>query len=345
MNMILPGVLSTLRDFPLSRKTLKGVADEIFLRDKRRSIPRPWTGARRWLIIMKIDLHIHSNYSDGKMSPSEILAEADRRGVKFLSITDHDSIDGQDSARTLAAEYGIGYLTGVELNISFSHPAYRQGKAVSLDLLGYEFNITSPPLVKKLIALREFRRSRAEQILQKINEEFMKEGRELFTEKDLAAIESTVDGAFGRPHIANYMVAKNIVATRQEAFDRYLVRCNVPKMPVSLPEAADLIRGAGGKVFLAHPADPNGTSLVALTRKTKEQHRIIREEMRPYLDGIECWHSRHDQGLREAYLNFARENGLMVSGGSDCHQNPLILGTLDIPANVIRQFGLKVNGE
>jgi len=295
--------------------------------------------------MMKIDLHIHSNCSDGKMNPREILFEAHRRGVKFLSITDHDSIECQGTAKTLAAEYGIVYMTGLELNIAFSHPGYRQGKVFSLDVLGYQFDVTSPPLMKKLKALRDFRRKRAEMILEKINEEFSREGRVHFTGKDLEAIENTVDGAFGRPHIANYMVEKKIVASRQEAFDRYLVKCNVPKMPVSLPEASELIREAGGKVFLAHPADPNGTSLAAMTGKINEQHKIIEETMLPYLDGIECWHSRHDRHTRNAYLNYAREKGLMFSGGSDCHQNPVILGTLDIRADLVDQFGLKVNGK
>ena len=278
------------------------------------------------------------------MSPDEIFVEADKRGVKYLSITDHDSIECQESALKLAAEYGIGYLTGLELNISFSHPRFRQGKAVSLDLLGYQIDINYSPLVKKLVALRDFRRTRAEKIMEKINEEFTKEGRELFTERDMLEIESTVDGAFGRPHMANYMVAKNIVATRQEAFDRYLVKCNVPKMPVSLAEASELVRGAGGKVFLAHPADPNGTSLMAFTGEINEQINIIQEDMMPFIDGIECWHSRHEQNTRDAFLNFAKKNGLMTSGGSDCHQNPIILGSLDIPADVIRQFGFEIEG-
>jgi predicted metal-dependent phosphoesterase TrpH len=294
---------------------------------------------------MKIDLHIHSNCSDGKMSPKEILAEANKRRVKVLSITDHDSIDCQESADVLAAEYGIGYITGLEMNIVFSHPKYRQGKVVSLDLLGYQFDTAHPPLVKKLTDLRHFRKTRAEEILEKINMEFSKEGRRPFTERDLAEIENTVDGAFGRPHIANYMVAQGIVTTRQEAFDRYLVKCNVPKMPVSLSEASALIRQAGGKVFLAHPADPNGTSLAALTGEISEQHGIIQETMLPYLDGIECWHTRHDKGTRKAYQAFAQKNGLMMSGGSDCHQSPVILGKFDIPEDIIKSFGLKVNGE
>ena len=290
---------------------------------------------------MKIDLHIHSrDCSDGKMTLPEIFKEAHHRGIKVISITDHDSIECQEAARALADRYDIQYITGVELSISFSHPRYRNSKPIPLDMLGYEYDINNLPLRQKLEEMREYRRKRAEQILEKINQELVKENLEAFTNKDLEAIEETVDGAFGRPHIADYMVKKGLVSNKQEAFDRYLVRCNVPKMPVSLEEASNLIRGAGGKLVHAHPSDPNGTSLVALTRSLDEQHRIIRESMLPYLDGVECWHPRHDAETRAAYLEFARQEGLIVTGGSDCHQQPVIMGTADMPTYVANQFDL-----
>ncbi|MBW2170268.1 MAG: PHP domain-containing protein [Deltaproteobacteria bacterium] len=290
---------------------------------------------------MKIDLHIHSkDCSDGKMTLSEIFKEAHHRGIKVISITDHDSIECQETARALADRYDIQYITGVELSISFSHPRYRNSKPIPLDMLGYEYDIHNLPLRQKLEEMREYRRKRAEQILEKINQELLKGNLEAFTNKDLEAIEETVDGAFGRPHIADYMVKKGIVSNKQAAFDRYLVKCNVPKMPVSLEEASNLIRGAGGKLVHAHPSDPNGTSLVALTRSLEEQHQIIRETMLPYLDGVECWHTRHNAETRAAYLEFARQEGLIVTGGSDCHQQPVIMGTIDIPSYVAEQFGL-----
>ena len=290
---------------------------------------------------MKIDLHIHSrDCSDGKMTLSEIFEEAHRRRIDVISITDHDSIDCQETAARLASEYGMSYLTGVELNISFSHPGYRNSKPVSLDMLGYQFDTNNGALKQKLRELREYRRKRAEKILEKINEELVKENLEAFTSKDLEAIEESVDGAFGRPHIADYMVKKGLVRGKQEAFDRYLVRCNVPKMPVSLEEASKLIRGAGGKLVHAHPADPNGTSLVTLTPSLEEQLHIIREAMLPYLDGIECWHSRHSPEAVSAFVSFAQQEGLIVTGGSDCHQQPVIMGTMGIPPYVAEQFGL-----
>ena len=290
---------------------------------------------------MKIDLHIHSkDCSDGKMTLPEIFKEAHRRHITVISTTDHDSIDCQETAMTLADGYHMQYITGVELSVSFSHPRYRDSKPVSLDMLGYGYNINYLPLREKLQEVRAYRRKRAETILEKINDELKKEKQEPFTDKDMRAIEETVDGAFGRPHIANYMVLKGLVSNKQEAFDRYLVKCNVPKMPVSLEEASELIRGAGGKLVHAHPADPNGTSLATLTRSIEEQQQIIKEFMLPYLDGVECWHTRHDNETRSSYLKFARQEGLIVTGGSDCHQQPIIMGTVDIPSYVKEQFGL-----
>ncbi|MFO7601070.1 MAG: PHP domain-containing protein [Candidatus Desulfacyla sp.] len=289
---------------------------------------------------MKIDLHIHSNScSDGKLTLSEIFKEAHSRNIGLISITDHDNVVCQGTAESLASEYGMRYLSGVELNIVFSHPRYRDGKSVSLDVLGYQYDPHDSPLTDKIGELIVHRRHRAEEILDKINREFRKRGLAPFTEKDLEAIEETVDGAFGRPHIANYMVKKGIVATRQEAFDRYLVACNVPKMPLSLEEASTLIRGAGGRLMLAHGNDPNGTSLVSLTTSIQEQCRIIREAMLPFLDGLECWHSRLSPETTSAYIALAREEGLMVTGGSDCHQDPIIMGTVDVPTYVAGQFG------
>ena len=113
-------------------------------------------------------------------------------------------------------------------------------------------------------------------------------------------------------------------------------------MPLPLPEASRLVREAGGKLILAHPNDLHGTSLVALTSSLEEQQRIIRDSMLPYIDGIECWHSRHDPDTIAAYLEFAGKEKLMVTGGSDCHQQPLLMGTVNVPTYVAEQFGFIV---
>jgi len=288
---------------------------------------------------MKIDLHIHTRTcSDGNLPIEEVFEEAKNRNIDLISTTDHDSIDCQERAITLARKHGISYITGVELNVTFHHP--ESNKDVSLDFLGYGYDIDNQELKSKLQLLKEHRKRRARQILKNLNVEFDKEGIARFTEEDLRKIEDSVDGVFGRPHIANYLMEKGIVKDKQEAFDKYLVKCDVPKYPLSLAEASKLIRNAGGVLVHAHPNDPHGTSLVSITRDLEEQTRVIGKYMLEYIDGVECWHSRHDEKTTAHYIEFAKKHNMLMTGGSDCHQKPLLMGTLDIPDWVAEQFKL-----
>jgi len=290
---------------------------------------------------VKIDLHVHSkNGSDGMWPLEQIFTEAARRGLGLISITDHDSLGGQQEARQRARRHGIRYLTGVELNVTLVHDRWTAGKPASLDFLGYGIDIGNRPLNGKLDELRGYRKKRAEMILDNINGEFRKEGRALFTHHDMDAIEKSVDGSFGRPHIAGYLIEKGIVANKQEAFDRYLVKCDVPKMPFSLEEASGLVRDAGGRLVIAHPNDPNGTSLAVLVRSLPEQADMIRDIILPFIDGIECWHTRHDAKTSSFYREFVREHALIATGGSDCHQQPVLMGSVDVPDCIADQFGI-----
>ena len=287
---------------------------------------------------MIIDLHIHSQSSDGAFTVEEIFKEAQLRNIEFMSITDHDSIGCQETAISLAEKAGIRYVSGVELNVTFSHPNYRKGKAVSLDFLGYQFDAKNKALADKLQQMAKYREERAAKILSNLNVEFEKEGIEQLTKRDFEEIQNSVDGALGRPHIADYLVKKGIVSNRQEAFDKYLVQCNVPKFPLHLEEASTLVHNAGGKIVLAHPNDPYGTSLAKLTESLPEQTAIIEEAMLRYIDGVECWHSRNDAQTTDHYVKFAKEHGLLMTGGSDCHQKPVVMGTVKIPEYVASQF-------
>jgi len=287
---------------------------------------------------MRIDLHIHTKTcSDGNLTIEEVFKEAKKRNIDLMSTTDHDSVDCQERAITLAKEYGIIYVTGVELNVTFQYPP-EPDRSVSLDFLGYQYDIYNQALKTKLALIRERREIRAREILDKLNIEFDKESIPNFNEEDMKKIQDSVDGVFGRPHIANYLVEKGIVRSHQEAFDKYLVKCDVPKFPLSLAEASTLVRNAGGMLALAHPNDPNGTSLVAITSDLQEQTKIVEEYMLEYIDGVECWHSRNDAKTTAHYLEFARKHRLRMTGGSDCHQKPILLGTLDIPDYVAEQF-------
>jgi predicted metal-dependent phosphoesterase TrpH len=284
---------------------------------------------------MKIDLHIHtSTGSDGTMTLEEVFDEAERRHIDFMAITDHDNIEHQGKAIELAAAKNIRYITGVELNVTFPY----RGKSVSLDFLAYGYDHNNPALKKKLCLIKEHRERRAQQIMANLNAEFKKEGLPLFTDNDLREMQADIDGVLGRPHIADYLIRKGVVSDRQEAFDRYLVKCDVPKYPLGPEEAAALVRKAGGVIVLAHPNDPNGTSLISITRNLNQQTEIIRKHMLEIIDGIECWHSRHDAATTRHYIDFCRKHDLIMTGGSDCHQKPVLMGTVDVPEWVAGQF-------
>jgi predicted metal-dependent phosphoesterase TrpH len=290
---------------------------------------------------MIIDLHIHSkSCSDGNLTVEEIVREAKTRGIGLMSITDHDSIGCQEQAMALARQNGIRYISGVELNVTFSHPRCREGKSISLDFLGYQFDVKNRELKDKLQQMAKYREERAAKILDKINAEFEKEGIEKLTKNDMKKIQDSADGVLGRPHIADYLVEKGIVRTKQEAFDKYLVKCDVPKYPLYIEEASRLVRNAGGIIVLAHPNDPHGTSLASLTKSLPEQTEIIEESFLRYIDGVECWHSRNDLQTTKHYVEFAEEHELIMTGGSDCHQKPILIGAVKVPEYVAKQFKL-----
>ena len=114
---------------------------------------------------MTIDLHIHSNASDGKLTTEELITEAKNRKIGFMSITDHDNISCQSVAIVAAKKAGIEYITGVELNVTFSNPKYKEGKPFSLDFLGYQFDHQNKALQDKLLLMAKYREERAAKIL------------------------------------------------------------------------------------------------------------------------------------------------------------------------------------
>jgi hypothetical protein len=284
---------------------------------------------------MKIDLHIHtSTGSDGAMTLEEVFGEAEKRGIGLMSVTDHDAISHQGKAVALAAAKNIRYITGVELNVT----AMFNNKATALDFLGYNYDFNNRALKEKLQIIRDHREKRARKIIDNLNAEFTKESRPLFNDGDLRKMQDGIDGVLSRPHIADYLVKKGVVADRREAFNKYLVKCDVPKYPLPPQEAATLIKNAGGRLILAHPNDPNGTSLVSITKDLNEQTKIIEDNFLEYLDGIECWHSRADAATSRHYADLCKKRGLMMTGGSDCHQKPVLIGTVNVPDFVAGQF-------
>jgi len=253
---------------------------------------------------VNIDLHIHTNASDGSCSPSEILALARKRRLGAIAFTDHDTIDGVRAVAGGRELDGICFLTGVEITVQ-TPPAFDLSD--SLHLLGYGIRIDDPGLGELLSTLKKARDERTPRIIQRLENLGM-----ALSYEELA-------GAFpgpqlGRPHIAQLMIRKGYVSSIDEAFDRYLSSgkpAYVDKARVSYNQAARAIRHAGGLAVLAHPGlyDLPGGQLDPLIRHLKEGG----------LRGIEVYYPEHSKAQVARYEALAEKYALLVTGGTDFH--------------------------
>lgn len=244
------------------------------------------------------DLHTHSTASDGQYSPAALVRLAKDRGIETLALTDHDTLDGLDEAVSAGKQTGVQVLRGIEL----SAREYR-----GLHILGYCISPGAPGLQKLCEEMKQGRNERKYRII-----EFL---REKGVEISLAEVEELAGGGIiARPHFARVMVRRGYVKTTGEAFDRYLDTAEYKRIERKKPDArtcVEAIRGAGGKVSLAHPYQTGlaGDALDGLVR-----------ELAGYgLDAIECYYPRHTPRQQEFYLSLAQKYGLHVTGGSDFH--------------------------
>jgi predicted metal-dependent phosphoesterase TrpH len=240
------------------------------------------------------DLHIHSHYSDGTLSPIEIVDRAKEKDLTAISITDHDEIKAIPPARTYGKERDIMVLSGVELSAIF--------KEVEIHVLGYLFDIHNGALNEMLRKMKEYREKRAKEILRKL-EDFG------FNIEFQAVKMLSGNGTIGRPHIAQAMLETKNIRKYKEAFEKYIGNgkpCNVPKFRFDPQEAIDLLRKAGGVSVLAHPGNIN-------------EREIFDELINIGFDGIEVWHPDHSTSQISEFLTTALEKNLLTTGGSDNH--------------------------
>lgn len=284
----------------------------------------------------KVDLHTHSIASDGEDSPKTIIRIAQDRRLDLISITDHDSVAALEEASVEAKERNVGFVTGVELSVTFRHPLYSNGnKDVELHLLGYGFDATNRPLIRSLDEFASYRIWRAGEIVKRVNTVLSEEQHPTITSTEFDRLQKTVEGSLGRPHLARLLIAKRIVTTKQEAFDRYLVSCDVPKKQLSLKDGAALIRDAGGIAVLAHPCGDDHFSLKKITNDIARHAEII-ESMRSYIDGIECYYWNQDASQSQNYVGIAKELGLVITAGSDHHGGSERdrMGRIEVPTEI-----------
>jgi predicted metal-dependent phosphoesterase TrpH len=249
---------------------------------------------------LRVDLHSHSNRSDGVLTPSALVERAAAQGVELLAITDHDTTAGVAEARDAAQRFGLRLIAGVEISVSWGGQV--------LHVLGLNVDPDHPELAEGLRRQERVRVERAERMAAR----FERAGVTGALEGARAIAGDTVPG---RSHFARFLVEAGHARDMERAFKRYLVRgasCYVACQWASLEEALSWIAGAGGQAVLAHPA----------------RYRMSRTALRRTLEafsaaggaGLEVISGNQDREVTTALAAHAREFGLLASSGSDFHQ-------------------------
>lgn len=242
----------------------------------------------------RIDLHIHSTFSDGNKTPAEILELAREKNLIAFSITDHDNIGAYSEVKKLRRKDDPEIIIGVELSTG------RGGE--DLHILGYFMDPDSEIFLTRLKGFRKIRNSRGARMLK----ELKKLGIDIPIElvKNLAG-----QSAIGRPHVAQAMVQTGAVKNMDEAFVKYIGLhgpAYIPKANLSPKEAIELIHGAGGLAFMAHP-------------RIAGAYNYIDEFIGYGLDGIEVYHPYHYSNHVRAFAKIVKDKAILASGGSDYH--------------------------
>ncbi len=250
---------------------------------------------------MRIDLHTHSNVSDGTDTPAGLVTKAQAAGLDVVALTDHDTFAGLDEAADAAGRLGIVLVRGAELSC--------RAQGASVHLLGYAMDEQHPALTRELVEVRRGRTDRVGPVLAKL--------AKLGVHLTLDDIRVQVGGSpsAGRPHIADAMVAAGYVRDRREAFDRYLADggpAHVNRYSIELGQGIDLVHAAGGRAVIAHPW---GRS----SRRVLPPDQLARLVADHGLDGIEVDHQDHPAPVRDELRALAVDLGLLITGSSDYH--------------------------
>ncbi|MCU1564894.1 MAG: Phosphatase [Arthrobacter sp.] len=258
---------------------------------------------------MRIDLHAHSNVSDGTQAPADVVAAAAEAGLDVIALTDHDSTDGWAEATLAARDRGVALVPGMEVSC-------RTVEGISVHVLSYLHDPAHPGLLEEITKAKDARHTRAQRMVSLLAEDYP------LTWDDV--IHHVAPGAtLGRPHIADALVAAGVVEDRSEAFSailtsrsRYFVQHYAPDPAL----AVGLVRAAGGVPVFAHP--------VASARGRIVGEQTYREMIDAGLAGLEIYHRDNPEEGREFLRRLAERHGLLVTGSSDFHGagKPNVLG-------------------
>lgn len=260
-----------------------------------------------------VDLHTHTIASDGTLRPRELVAEAAKRGVRVLAVTDHDSTEGLAEAIEEARRHPpLTIVPGIEINCDV--------EGAEIHILGYCMDYEAPWFQEFCRAQRQERRAR----VYRMAERLAALGMPIDVERVFALVQ---EGSAGRPHVARVMVERGYVKTVREAFDKYLAAdkpAHVPRKKLTPEDAVRLLRRAGGVPVFAHPG-------------LSDRDELVPALVAAGLMGIECYYSEHSATQRGAYVDLCRRYDLVATGGSDFHGPSVraaVLGNPTVPLAV-----------
>jgi len=254
-------------------------------------------------------LHTHSTASDGDFSPSNLIKEAQKREIRVLALTDHDTLGGLEAASGEAKAAGIGFVPGIEISINWvgAEGVSGLGPGGEMHLLGLGIHSPSPAFLRAVSELSGRRETRNREILDRMHELSID-----VTWEDILAISG--GHSVGRPHFATLLIQKRIVRTQEQAFARYLGRGKplyVPKSGIAFDEAAALIRESGGIPVLAHPM-----SLFVAWGRLPDLIKALQDRG---LMGLEAWHPTTKPKYCRRLEELGKSLGLYITEGSDFH--------------------------
>lgn len=247
----------------------------------------------------QIDLHVHSNVSDGTFTPKELVLYAKEKGLSAFALTDHDTVRGISEAEEAAKGEDLELIPGVEISSE-----YRGG---DIHILGLYIDYRKASFLDALQKFIEAREKRNVEMAEKLSQY----GFPVTMEQMYAVYSKAV---ITRAHFAKYMKAKGYVSSCEEAFEKYIGKngpCYVPRTMIQPKEAIRLIREAKGIPVLAHPL---------LYHLTLEELEEMIEELKEWgLQGIEVFYSMNQEGDESLVASLAKKWGLVMTGGSDFH--------------------------
>lgn len=242
----------------------------------------------------KADLHIHTNASDGDLSPEDVITKVSGKGLQTISITDHDTIKGYLEAKEYASGKKIELIPGVEISV--------QWEDREIHVLAYAFDEENEEFQNLISNQKSARRKRMKAIVKALK----KQGLDISYEEVLS---ESHPGNIGRPHAAAILIQKGYVASIAEAFIRYLSTeklGNIKTEYATLEEVMAIVHGAGGILSIAHPG--------RLFTQSE-----IKDLLNYPFDGVECIHPSHTYKIQKKLIDLATSNNLLITGGSDFH--------------------------